>query len=320
MKLQQLRYVWEVAHHNLNVSLTAQSLYTSQPGISKQIRLLEEELGVEVFSRSGKHLTRVTPAGEKIIKIAGEILRKVDNIKNIAQEYSDERVGILTIATTSTQARYSLPSVVEKFIEKYPDVTLQLHQGTLSQIAQMVNEGRADLAIGPQMLEEYGDIFSLSCYESGLRIVTNKGHPLTRYPQLRMEELAAYPIVTYVDEVNSRTQFDSAFSKAGLEPRIVITAADADIIKTYVRLGLGVGVISDMAFNPIKDNDLVAMDAGHLFEKSVSKIGFRRGTYLRTYMYDFINMFEPSLTQEAVDSLYLGTPSIEPDKPKSLSA
>lgn len=302
MKLQQLRYVWEVAHHNLNVSLTAQSLYTSQPGISKQIRLLEDELGVEVFARSGKHLTRVTPAGEKIIKIAGEILHKVDNIKHVAQEYSDDRKGVLTIATTNTQARYALPEIVERFIEKHARVSLQLHQGTLPQIAEMVIDGRADIAIANESLESYGDILAFPCSESSLKVVANDGHPLTRCKQLRIEELAAYPIITYIDDANGRAQFDGAFTKAGLEPRVIITAADADIIKTYVRLGLGVGVIADLAYNPQKDSDLVALDAGHLFEKSMANIGLRRGTYLRSYMYDFIGMFAPELTPEVIDA------------------
>ncbi len=306
MKLQQLRYVWEVAHHELNVSLTAQSLYTSQPGISKQIRLLEDELGVEIFARSGKHLTRITPAGEKILKIVGEILQDVENIKNIALEYSEEQSGVLTIATTDTLARYALPSVISGFIEKYPDVSLQLHHGSTEEIAQMVMEGQADLVVATESLEKYRDIFTMPCHQSDLTIVTNPNHPLAKCERVQLEELALYPIVTYTEGLDGREQLDQAFAEKRLQSRIVITAADADVIKTYARLGLGVGVIADIALDKEKDHDLVAINASNLFASSVSKIGYRRGTYLRGYVYDFIQMFSPELNSEAVKLLYAG--------------
>jgi len=198
MKLQQLRYIWEVAHHDLNVSATAQSLYTSQPGISKQIRLLEDELGVEVFARSGKHLTRVTPAGERIITTAGEILRKVESIKQIAQEFSNEKKGTLSIATTHTQARYALPPVIRDFIKQYPDVALHMHQGSPMQIAEMAADGTVDFAIATEALELFGDLVMMPCYRWNRCVVVPQGHPLAKLPKLTLEALAEYPIVTYV--------------------------------------------------------------------------------------------------------------------------
>jgi LysR family cys regulon transcriptional activator len=247
MKLQQLRYIWEVAHHDLNVSATAQSLYTSQPGISKQIRLLEDELGVEVFARSGKHLTRVTPAGERIITTAGEILRKVESIKQIAQEFSNEKKGTLSIATTHTQARYALPPVIRDFIKQYPDVALHMHQGSPMQIAEMAADGTVDFAIATEALELFGDLVMMPCYRWNRCVVVPQGHPLAKLPKLTLEALAEYPIVTYVFGFTGRSKLDEAFSHRGLTPKVVFTAADADVIKTYVRLGLGVGIVAKMA-------------------------------------------------------------------------
>ncbi|MBF7730788.1 HTH-type transcriptional regulator CysB [Pseudomonas sp. N040] len=301
MKLQQLRYIWEVAHHDLNVSATAQSLYTSQPGISKQIRLLEDELGVEVFSRSGKHLTRITPAGERIIGTAGEILRKVDSIKQIAQEFSNEKKGTLTIATTHTQARYALPAVISNFIKQYPDVALHMHQGTPMQIAEMAADGTVDFAIATEALEHFTDLIMMPCYRWNRCVVVPQGHPLSKLPKLTLEALAEYPIVTYVFGFTGRSKLDEAFGHRGLTPKVVFTAADADVIKTYVRLGLGVGIVARMAVDEKLDSDLVALDASGLFEASVTKIGFRRGTFLRGYMCDFISNFAPHLTREVLN-------------------
>ena len=301
MKLQQLRYIWEVAHHDLNVSATAQSLYTSQPGISKQIRLLEDELGVEVFSRSGKHLTRVTPAGERIIQTAGEILRKVDSIKQIAQEFSNERRGNLTLATTHTQARYALPPIISRFIQRYPDVSLHMHQGTPIQICEMTVDGTADFAIATEALELFSDLVMMPCYRWNRCVIVPKGHPLTRLGTLSLEALAEHPLVTYVFGFTGRSKLDEAFSDRGLSPKVVFTAADADVIKTYVRLGLGVGIVAKMAVDPVLDEDLVVIDAAHLFESSITKIGFRRGTFLRGFMYDFMQAFAPHLTRDRVE-------------------
>lgn len=301
MKLQQLRYIWEVAHHDLNVSATAQSLFTSQPGISKQIRLLEDELGVEVFARSGKHLTRVTPAGERIISTAGEILRKCESIKQIAQEFSNEKRGTLSIATTHTQARYALPPVISSFIKQYPEVSLHMHQGTPMQIAEMAADGTVDFAIATEGLELFGDLVMMPCYRWNRCVVVPQGHPLARSEKLTLEALAEHPLVTYVFGFTGRSKLDEAFSHRGLSPKVVFTAADADVIKTYVRLGLGVGIVARMAVDPKLDSDLVVLDASELFEPSITRIGFRRGTFLRGFMCDFIQTFAPHLDRDTLD-------------------
>jgi len=304
MKLQQLRYIWEVAHHDLNVSATAQSLYTSQPGISKQIRLLEDELGVEIFSRSGKHLTRITPAGEAILKTAGEILRKVDSIKQVAQEFSNERKGSLSIATTHTQARYALPPVIQSFIQQYPDVSLHMHQGTPMQISEMAADGTVDFAIATEAMELFSDLVMMPCYRWNRCIVVPREHPLAQVEPLTLEAVAKYPIVTYVFGFTGRSKLDEAFMNRGLAPKVVFTAADADVIKTYVRLGLGIGIVADMAYDEAKDNDLVALDARHLFSSSTTSIGCRKGTFLRGYMYEFIADFAPHLTRDIVQAAF----------------
>ncbi len=314
MKLQQLRYIWEVAHHDLNVSATAQSLYTSQPGISKQIRLLEDELGVEIFSRSGKHLTRITPAGEAILRTAGEILRKVESIKQVAQEFSNEKKGSLSIATTHTQARYALPKVIEEFIEKYPDVSLHMHQGTPMQISEMAADGSVDFAIATEALDLFSDLIMLPCYRWNRCILVPKSHPLAQLSTLTLEDVAKHPIVTYVFGFTGRSKLDEAFMQRGLAPRVVFTAADADVIKTYVRLGLGIGIVAKMAYDPQMDSDLVALDASHLFGSSITKIGFRRGTFLRGFMYEFIEALAPHLTRELVSEAFNRHSKVELDE------
>lgn len=314
MKLQQLRYIWEVAHHDLNVSATAQSLYTSQPGISKQIRLLEDELGVEIFARSGKHLTRVTPAGEVILRTAGEILRKCESIKQVAQEYSNERKGTLSIATTHTQARYALPDIIADFRKKYPEVALHMHQGTPMQISEMAADGSVDFAIATEALELFSDLIMLPCYRWNRCVLVPKNHPLTKLERLSLEDLAREPLVTYVFGFTGRSKLDEAFFEHGLNPRVVFTAADADVIKTYVRLGLGVGIVAKMAYDPATDGDLVALDAGHLFKPSVTSIACRRGSFLRGFMYEFIEAFAPHLTRKTVDAALACTSKLELDE------
>lgn len=314
MKLQQLRYIWEVAHHDLNVSATAQSLYTSQPGISKQIRLLEDELGVEVFSRSGKHLTRITPAGEAILRTAGEILRKVESIKQVAQEFSDERKGSLSIATTHTQARYVLPQVIRNFVEQYPEVSLQLNQGTPMQISEMAADGSVDFAIATEAMDLFSDLILLPCYNWNRCVLVPKNHPLCSVSTLSIQDIAKHPLVTYVFGFTGRSKLDEAFMSHGLAPRVVFTAADADVIKTYVRLGMGVGIVAKQAYNAETDTDLVALDASHLFKPSTTKLAFRRGTFLRGFMYEFIELFAPHLTRELVDSAFNCTSKIELDE------
>ena len=303
MKLQQLRYIWEVSKHDLNVSATAQSLYTSQPGISKQIRLLEDELGVEVFARSGKHLTRVTPAGKAILEISGEILQKVDSIRQIAQEFSDERKGSLSVATTHTQARYALPPVINEFIKMYPEVALHMHQGTPTQISEMAADGTVDFAIATEAMGSYSDLIMMPCYSWNRSVVVPKDHPLAQGGELTLEKLASYPIVTYTFGFTGRGKLDEAFNEQGLDPKVVFTAVDSDVIKTYVRLGLGVGIIASMAVDQQLDQDLVAIDASHLFEPSITRIGFRRGTFLRGYMFDFIQKFAPHITHDVLEKV-----------------
>lgn len=302
MKLQQLRYIWEVASHNLNVSTTAESLYTSQPGISKQIRMLEDELGVQIFHRSGKHLTEITPAGKHIISIAGEILDKVANIRQIAQEHKDKDKGELSIATTHTQARYVLPAVIRQFIGRYPDVSLHMHQGTPVQISELASKGQVDFAIATEALELFDNLVMMPCYRWNRSVIVRQDHPLATQKKLALKTLAEYPIVTYVFGFTGRSQLDQAFNTAGLKPKVVFTATDADVIKTYVKLGLGVGIVASMAYDPKIDTGLLALDASHLFEPSTTKIGFRRGTYLRSYMYEFIRLFAPHLIRDVVDA------------------
>jgi LysR family cys regulon transcriptional activator len=307
MKLQQLRYIWEVSQHDLNVSVTADKLYTSQPGISKQIRMLEDELGLSIFARSGKHFTGITEAGERIIALAGEILGKTHDIKNVAQEYRSDRIGSLSIATTHTQARYALPPVIQGFMQRYPNVRLSIQQGTPAQIADMASRGLVDLAIATESLELFDNLTMLPCYRWNRCVLVRQDHPLTRLTPLTLKALAEYPLVTYVFGFTGRSQLDKAFEAAGLRPRLALTAVDADVIKTYVRLGLGVGIVAQMAYDPVIDHDLVAIEASHLFEFSTTRIGFRRDMFLRGYVYDFITAFAPHLTRERVEKA-LSTP------------
>ncbi|MDP2715431.1 MULTISPECIES: HTH-type transcriptional regulator CysB [unclassified Rheinheimera] len=302
MKLQQLRYIVEVLNHNLNVSSTAESLYTSQPGISKQVRMLEDELGIQVFGRSGKHLTHVTPAGRDVIDIAQQILAKVESIKAVAKEHTLPDQGKLNIATTHTQARYALPPVISGFMQKYPKVSLHMHQGTPQQISEAASRGDADFAIATEALHLYNDLVMLPCYHWNRSVIVRHDHPLLQLGRkIAVEDVAQHPIVTYVFGFTGRSELDRAFAAKGLEPKIVFTATDADVIKTYVRLGLGVGVIASMAMDKELDKDLVAIDASHLFDASTTKIGFRKGAFLRTYMYDFIERFAPHLTRDVVE-------------------
>ncbi|MCO7188356.1 MULTISPECIES: HTH-type transcriptional regulator CysB [Pseudoalteromonas] len=302
MKLQQLKYIVEVLNHNLNVSATAESLYTSQPGISKQVRMLEDELGVQIFGRSGKHLTHVTSAGNEIINIAREILSKVEGIKAVANEHTLPDQGKLNIATTHTQARYALPNVIQGFMQKYPAVSLHMHQGTPQQISDAAARGDADFAIATEALHLYGDLIMLPCYHWNRSIVVTKDHPLAKKgSNITVQDVAKYPLITYVFGFTGRSELDKAFNAHGLSPHIVFTATDADVIKTYVRLGLGVGVLATMAVDEVTDKDLVCIDASHLFEASTTKIGFRKGSFLRGYMYDFIERFAPHLTKDLVE-------------------
>lgn len=300
MKIQQLKYICEVANHNLNVSATAESLFTSQPGVSKQIRMLEDELDVQIFQRNGKHLTEITPAGQIIIEMAAEILDKVEGVKRVADDFSNKRHGSLSIATTHTQARYVLPRIIQDFIKLYPDISLDMHQGTPIQISELASKGMVDFAIATEALELFDNLIMMPCYRWNRSVIVSHDHPLASVKSLTLETLAEYPIVTYVFGFTGRSQLDHAFQKAGLSPKLVFTASDADVIKTYVKMNIGVGIVASMAYDPKIDTELVSIDASHLFEPSVTRIGFRRGTFLRAYMYEFIKLFAPHLTQDVI--------------------
>lgn len=320
MKLQQLRYVWEVARNGMNVSAAAQSLFTSQPGISKQILQLEEELGVQIFVRNGKHLSGLTPAGQRILEEAGAVLLRMDNIRAIAREFTDEKSGSLSIATTHTQSRYVLPAIISRFVSQYPSVSLHMHQGTPLQIAEMAARGAADFAIATESMELAGDLIMMPCYRWNRVLLLPQGHALLAVARLTHADIARYPIVTYVSGFTGRAKLDDAFKAHDLAPHIVVTAADADVIKTYVRLGVGIGIVASMAWDAAKDADLVAVDISHLFDFSTTRIGFRRGAVLRGYMLDFIEMFAPHLhtaliraaiatsSQHELDALFAGVP------------
>ncbi|HYW93932.1 MAG TPA: HTH-type transcriptional regulator CysB [Gammaproteobacteria bacterium] len=301
MKLRQLRYIAEVADRNLNVTAAAEALYTSQPGVSKQVRLLEDELGVQVFERNGKHLTSITPAGRAILDLARRILRDAENVQRVASDYRDETRGSLRLATTHTQARYALPPTIARFRERYPQVSLHIHQGSPMQIAEWAARGKVDFAIATEAMEHFEDLVMMPCYHWNRCVLVPPGHPLAKARPLTLEAVARYPIVTYVFGFTGRSKLDRAFGERGLQPDVVLTAVDSDVIKTYVRLGLGVGILANMAYDAELDGDLVAADASHLFEHSTTRIGFRHGTMLRRYMYEFIRGFAPHLTREIVD-------------------
>jgi LysR family cys regulon transcriptional activator len=301
MKLQQLRYICEVARQGLNLSVAAEKLFTSQPGVSKQVRLLEDELGVEIFVRHGKRIVEITPPGRDIIRVAERMLRDATNLKNVAQEFTSEQNGSLTVATTHTQARYALPPVVKRFMEAYPGVRLSLRQGSPMQIAEMASSGEADLAIATEAIELFSELVMLPCYQWNRCVVVPPRHPLLKVTPLTLEAIARYPIITYDFAFTGRSKINQAFEARGITPNVSLTAIDADVIKTYVELGLGVGIVAYMAFDPERDRQLHAIDASHLFESSTTHMGIRKNTYLRGYTYAFIEMFASHLTRIAVD-------------------
>ena len=301
MKLQQLRYLTEVERQGLNLSVAAEKLHTSQPGISKQIKLLEDELGVEIFVRNGKRVTAVTSPGKAIIAIAQRILHEADNLKQAAQDFADEDSGKLTIATTHTQARYVLPAVVQRFTQRYPKVKLGLVQGNPMQICQYTLAGQADFCIATEAIGTFKELVMLPCYAWNRCVITPPDHPLLKQKSLTLEAIAKYPIITYDFAFTGRSQINHAFETRGLTPNVVLTAIDSDVIKTYVALGLGIGIVAHMAYDPVRDTNLRALDASHLFESSTTRIGVPRNAYLRGYVYDFIEMFAPHLSRKVVD-------------------
>ena len=301
MKLQQLRYICEVARHNLNLSNAAEALFTSQPGISKQIRSLEEELGVDIFVRHGKRVVAVTEPGKAILEIAQRMLKDAENLRQVGEEFTEEDKGHLTIATTHTQARYALPHVIQRFTKRYPGVRLSLRQGSPTQISELVTSGEADIAIATEAIELYEDLVMLPCYEWNRCVLVPPGHPLLKAKKLTLEAIVSFPIITYDFAFTGRSRINQAFADKGLTPNVVLTAIDADVIKTYVELGLGIGIVAMMAYDPKRDTHLRAMDASHLFEPSTTRIGIRKNSYLRGYTYEFIEMFAPHLTRKVVD-------------------
>ncbi|WP_051906772.1 HTH-type transcriptional regulator CysB [Methylomarinum vadi] len=313
MKLQQLRYLCEIERQNMNISKAAAALFTSQSGVSKQIQLLEQELNVQLFRRKGKHLLAFSEAGEKVLYYAKEALQKVENIRLLADELNRSQQS-LTLATTHTQARYVLPKVVEQFLRVYPAIDLHLHQGTPSQIADMLERGEVDIAIATEALADREALLSMPCYQWSRSIITRQGHPLTQLSSVALADVARYPIITYVQGFTGREQLDETFRRERLQPDFVLTAVDADVIKTYVRLGLGIGIIADMAFHPDQDRDLQALNAKNLFGVSTSRIAIKRDKYIKDYVFRFIEMFAPHLSADVVKQALLCSNNAEAEK------
>ncbi len=301
MNFQQLRSVREAVRCGYNLTEVASMLHTSQPGVSRQIRELEEELGVEIFGRSGKRLTGLTPPGKDLLPIVERLLLDADNLKRAGQDYSAQLEGQLSVAATHSQARYALPHVVKDFRDQFPKVTLHLHQGSPKQVAAMLLSGEADIGVATEALADYPQLVTLPCYRWTHSIVVPPGHPLLAQDgPVTLAQLARYPIITYELGYTGRAHIDNAFATAGLRPEVVLTAMDADVIKTYVELGMGVGIVASVAVDEERDAHLRILDAGHLFQVNVTRLGLRRGAWLRGYAYRFIETFVPTLNKEVV--------------------
>ena len=301
MNFQQLRAVRETIRRDFNLTEVAKVLHTSQPAISRQIRELEEELGVDLFVRAGKRLTGVTEVGTVVVPIVENMLVDAENLKRAGADYADRASGRLSIATTHSQARYALPAVVRDFRQLYPQVTLSLHQGSPKQVAEMLLSGEADIGVATEALAHYEQLVALPCYRWTHSVVVPPGHELLNgNGPLTLQRLARHPIITYETGYTGRTHIDEAFGRAGLTPSIVLSAMDADVIKTYVELGMGVGIVASIAFDAERDRNLRAIDAGSLFEFNLTRLAIRRGTWLRGYVYAFIESFAPTLTRAEV--------------------
>ncbi len=307
MNIQQLRYIHEVARRGLNVSEAAEALFTSQPGVSKQIRQLESELGVEIFVRHGKRLVAVTEPGRAVLEIAERMLRDVDNLQQVGDEFANEAVGSLSIATTHTQARYALPRVVRDFMRRYPEVKLSLHQGSPRQVCEMVLDGSADIAIATEAIAEYEELVMLPCYQWNRCVIATPRHPILQAAPLTLEAIARYPLITYDDAFTGRSVINKAFLGRGLKPNVVLTAIDSDVIKTYVAMDLGIGILARMAYDATEDRGLGMVDASHLFASSTTRIGLRRRAWLRGYVYAFIEGFAPHLSRKLVEQAIAGS-------------
>jgi len=302
VNLQQLKYLVAIVDNGLNVSGAAEVLFTSQPGISKQIRQLEDELGLRVFVRQGKRLASLTPAGEVVVSTARRALREIGNLKRVADEFRSEDSGVLGIATTHTQARYVLPPVLAKFAARFPKVRLVLHQGNPVQVAEQTRNGDVDVGIATEALGNYPDLVALPCHRWNRGVLVPKQHPLAAVKPLTLEALARYPIVTYDFSFTGRSAINAAFAAKGLEPNVVLSALDSDVIKTYVELGMGIGIMAQMAYDAVKDANFEMLDASHLFAASMTRLALRRGVFLRGFVYEFISLFAGQYTRAAVDA------------------
>lgn len=301
MKLRQLQYVTEVVKNGMNVTAAADKLFTSQPGVSSQIKRLEEELGVVIFERSGKHINGLTPEGQMLVERFEVILNEADNVKRIADDFSHPDSGLLSIATTHTQARYVLPPVITEFRKRYPKVQLQINQGTPEQIASLTDSGKADIGIATEALELFENLILLPCYRWNRCLIVPKGHDLVKEAQLSLSAIAKHPIITYTFGVADRSVINRAFLKEKLDLNVVLMAADAEVIKTYVRNGLGIGICARMAYDKNQDHDLAVLDAGNLFDSSVTSLAIRKNAVLREYVYEFIQLFASHLKRKVVD-------------------
>ncbi len=315
MNFQQLRSVREAVRCGFNLTEVAKALHTSQPGVSRQIRELEEELGVSLFVRAGKRLTSLTEVGELILPIVENMLHNAENLRRAGQEFTQKSTGRLSIAATHSQARYALPGAVRDFRQRYPQVMLHLHQGSPEQVAQMLLSGEADVGIATEALAQFDSLVALPCYRWTHSVIVPPGHPLLDEEVLTLSRLAEFPIITYGAGYTGRLHIDEAFQKAGIDFNLVLTAMDADVVKTYVQLGLGVGIVASIAFDDERDRDLRAIDAGHLFAVNLTKLAIRRGSFLRSYVYDFIETFASPLTRAVVQkAVQEATPQIETEE------
>jgi LysR family transcriptional regulator, cys regulon transcriptional activator len=306
MNLHQFRFVQEAARRNLNLTEAAKALHTSQPGVSKAIIELEEELGVEIFARHGKRLKRITEPGTHVLKSIELIMREVGNLKRIGEQFSLQDSGTLSIATTHTQARYVLPQPIAKLREAFPKVNVSLHQGTPDQVAKMLIDEVAEVGIATESLADYAELVTLPCYEWQHMLVMPADHKLAQVGQLNLADLAAEPIITYHPSFTGRTKIDAAFAAKKLAPRIALEAIDSDVIKTYVRTGLGIGIVAEMAVKDDTNADLVIKPAGQLFGKNVARIAFKRSAYLRNFVYTFSELLSDRLNRKLIDRAMSG--------------
>lgn len=302
MNLNQLKYLREIARNGLKVSDAAESLFTSQPGISKQIRLLEEELGVTILVRNGKRITALTEPGKIVLEIAERILCDTENLREVGREFNTGGSGTLVIATTHTQARYALPPVVTRFMKRYPQVRLTLRESSPPQIAELLLAGKADVGIATESEKTFSELVSLPCYQWKRSVITPPEHPLLQEPAPSLASIAKYPLVTYDFAMSDDSPIKRAFDEANVEPNVVLTAVAADVIKTYVEQGMGIGILARMAIDPDKDKGLRLLDADHLFPPGTTRIALQPNAWLRAFVYDFIEMFAPALPRSVLQS------------------